>query len=49
MWVPTRLARERVEFHYRDDTAGVANYGPFRASIQSLHGHSEPPPCYGGQ
>ena len=33
-WAPTRLARERVEFHCRDDTAGVADYGPFRASTK---------------
>ena len=34
MWLQTCLARERVEFHYRDDTAGVADYGPFRASTK---------------
>ena len=31
MWAPTCLAREKVEFLCRDDTAVVADYGPFRA------------------
>ena len=34
IWSPTRLARERVEFHCRDDTAGVADYGSFNASTK---------------
>ena len=34
MWSPVRLTRERVEFQFRDDTAGVAQVGPFSTSTK---------------
>ena len=34
MWSPVGLTRSNVEFHYRDDTAGVAGFGRFSASTK---------------
>ena len=34
LWSPISLTRSGVEFHYRDDTAGVAEYGPYSASTK---------------
>ena len=34
MWAPVQLTREKVEFQYRYDTAGVAEFGPYSASTK---------------